>query len=196
MTGFDVHRQPADVFQLLDEHHLVALSDHDDRRRRLCDSMESFLSEVSDTQIIAIDGQRAETLDQFCGELGRHLPPDFDCRPTIGGLVEALRFFPGEPMRRVFVWRDADVMLDQDVDTFARLVNALFAIAAEQEHLTPGRLVVQRVLLTGGSKLGAFADDDNGPFQRWLVEEDDDLNLWEITSCVDRPRVLVYRMDG
>lgn len=196
MSRFDVHKQPADVVQLLDEHHLIALSDHAERRDAFSDAIERFLGEVGDADAVSINGEHAESIEAFCTQLRRWMPVDYTVEPTIAGLVEALRYFPGEPMQRVFIWRDADVMLDHDVREFARLVNALFAVAAEQEHLTPGGLIIQRVLITGSSKLGAYADAEDSPFQRWLVEEDDELNLWEVFSCVDHPRVLTYRIDG
>jgi len=196
MSRFDVHQHPADVVQLLDEHHLIALSDHDDRREMFCNAIEAFVNQVSSAEAVRIDGREVESLEGFCAQLQRCLPTDYRVEPTISGVVEALRFFPGEPMQRLYIWRDADTLLDQDVNVFARIVNALFAVAAEQEHLTPGGLVIQRTLMTGGSKLGAYADADDSPFQRWLVEEDDDLNLWEVFSCVDHPRILTYRIDG
>jgi hypothetical protein len=196
MSRFDIHKQPADVVQLLDEHHLIALSDHADRREAFCDAIERFLGQVRNAEAVHIDGRAAETIEGFCTQLRLSLPPDYPVRPTIAGMVEALRHFPGEPMQRVFIWRDADTMLDHDVREFSRLINALFAVAAEQEHLTPGKLVIHRVVMTGGSKLGAFADAEDSPFQRWLVEDDDELNLWEAFSCVDHPRVLTYRIDG
>jgi hypothetical protein len=196
MSRFEVNKHPADVVQLLDEHHLAAISDHADRRDTFCDSIESFLEQISETEVVLIQGEQVETLEAFCMQLQRWLPEEFDLTPTIAGVVEALRSFPGEPMRRIFVWRDGDVMLEQDLTTFSRLVNALFAVAAEQEHLTPGRLIIHRMLITGNSKLGAYIDTDSSPFQRWFVEEDDELNLWEVFSCVDHPRVLTYRIDG
>lgn len=196
MSRYDVRKQPADVVQLLDEHHLVALSDYPDRRESFCEAIESFLRQVGDTDVVRICGEDAETIDAFCLQLRRWLPDDDEVSPTIAGVAEALRFFPGEPMRRIFVWRDADAMLEHDVETFSRLINAIIAVAAEQEHLTPGSLVIQRLLLVGSSKLGAFADDESSPLRTWLMEEDDELSFWEVSICVDHPRALLYRIDG
>jgi hypothetical protein len=91
------------------------------------------------------------------------------------------------------------------VDLFRRLVNALFAVAAETECVSLDPVVLQRVVMLGGSKLGAYAEDDTGQFNRWLIEDADDATsdsrrteslFWEVQNVIERPPVLVYRMDG
>jgi hypothetical protein len=97
--------------------------------------------------------------------------------------------------RRYFIWHDADAMLEADVELFCRLVNAIFAVAAECEHISLDPVVLQRVVFLGGAKLGAYAEDANGQFCRWL-EDEDESPFWDVISVVDRPPVITYRIDG
>lgn len=192
---FDSGTWQADLTQLLDEHHLVALSDEPERRARFNTSFCEYLRGLSDTQVIGINGVNATDLAGFANELSRRLRvyDDLTVKPTMDGVIEALRNWPGGVRHRYFVWRDSHVMLDANRTLFSRLVNAMCAVAAEHEHLNPTPLVIQRTVLIGGSPLGVYADDKEGQFHRWLCEEGD--AFWEVSSCVDRPKVLIYRLD-
>ena len=76
-----------------------------------------------------------------------------------------------------------------------RLANALLSVAAEREHTCPDLLILQRVVFTGGDKLGAYFEEEGGQFRRWLVEPECD-PFEEVHSYVLRPPVLAYRLDG
>jgi hypothetical protein len=56
-------------------------------------------------------------------------------------------------------------------------------------------LVLQRVVFIGSSKLGAYAEDHNGQFNRWL-DDSEESPFWEVASIIERPPVLTFRIDG
>src|SRR5207247_6640689 len=97
---------------------------------------------------------------------------------------------PGAALKRgYFLWRQADPLLDADVNMFSALVNAFLAVAAEREHISADRLLIQRVVFLGGAKLGAYAEDARGQFCRWL-DDDDGSPFWEVINVVQRPAVI------
>lgn len=97
--------------------------------------------------------------------------------------------------REYFLWHEAEALLETDVELFGALVNAFIGVAAEREHVSVDRLLIQRVVFLGGAKLGAYAEDSNGQFCRWL-EEDQGSPFWEVISVVERPAVIAYRVEG
>ena len=97
--------------------------------------------------------------------------------------------------REYFLWHEAEALLEADVRLFGALVDAFLGVAAEREHISADRLVLQRVVFLGGSKLGAYAEDPCGQLRRWL-EEQDGSPFWEVLSVVERPPVITYRVDG
>lgn len=185
------------MVQLLDEHHVAVLADDPRLRRHFTRVMIEHLRALPETDVVSIDGTRLVDLPSIAGELTRlaDRPAGHVERMTIDDVIDLLRDWPGTPHHRYFFWRDADVLLDADVDLFAELVNALFAVAAEREHLNAEPLILQRAILVGNAKLGAYAEDENGQFFRWREDEDSSSPFWEILSCVERPPVITYRLD-
>jgi len=203
---FDSTTWPQGIIQLLDDHHLVVLSDNPRARHQFSHTLSQHLSAISDTQVVSIDGKDATNLSSFCRQIEHRLAAGE--AGSIGGanevntwwrdihsVIEALRRNSSGPKRRYFIWNDADVMLEADVDLFCRLVNALLGVAAECEHVSLDPVMLQRVVFLGGNKLGAYAEDQSGQFCRWL-EDEEDSPFWEVASVVTRPPVLTYRIDG
>jgi len=206
---FDSTSWPESVIQLLDEHHLVALSDDAAARNRFAVTLARQLDLMDQTQVIVIDGRQCVDLPSFCRELESKLGVPRIARNAwwrdLHSVIQVLRSTSPGRRRRYLIWNDADAMLETDVELFRRLVNALFGVAAETEYVSLDPVVLQRVVMLGGSKLGAYAEDDNGQFNRWLIEEPDDASaksekkespFWEVQNVIDRPPVLLYRMDG
>lgn len=199
---FDSGTWPADIAQLLDDHHLVVLSDKPDARSRFCQVFCDYLLSLIDTCVVTIDGARVTDMRKFCDQIRRHLPRGRAVESSIQGVVDVLRQWPNAPKRMYFLWHDADVALDADVKLFSRLVNALCSVAVEHEHINPHRLILQRSVFVGNSKLGAYVEDQRGQFSRWLVDnetlcgDEEESMFWEAQSCIDRPPVLTYRIDG
>jgi hypothetical protein len=185
----------AGLVQLLDEHHLVVLGESRERRAGFAAGLSDCLRALPDTQVINLSGDRATDLPSFCRVLAGALGVRRTSRPGLACVVDALRIPATDARRQYFIWEDADAMLEADVALFGRLVNAFLGVAAEQEHISPDLLVLQRVVFFGGDKLGAYAEDERGQFCSWLIE-DDTTEFWEVASCVDRPPVLTYRLDG
>lgn len=214
VATFESTAWPDGIIQLLDDHHLVVLSDSSAARRQFAGTLKSHLEDLPDTQVIAIDGTAATDLHSFCRQLEKrlaapHAPHDQhhhrhgaspwwrDVQSVIKVLRDSGRTEGGgeAPKRRYFLWHEAHVMLEADVELFAHLVNALFAVAAEFEHTNLEPLLLQRVVFIGGAKLGAYAEDVNGQFCKWL-EDEEGSPFWEVASVMDRPPVLTYRIDG
>lgn len=198
---------PEGIIQLLDDHHLVVLSEQSESRRRFGAMLERQLSVLGETEVVEIEGREAVDLPSFCRQLESRLPVAKDDLNRwwrdMASVIRVLRhaggggFRESAPKRRYFLWHEADTMLEADVALFCRIVNALFGVAAESEHTSLDPVVVQRVIFLGGDKLGAYAEDVNGQFCSWMnAAEGEDSPFWEIMSVVDRPRVITYRIDG
>jgi hypothetical protein len=192
---------PDGIVQLMDDHHLVVLSDSANARRQFGDTLAGHLENIRETEIVSIDGAHATDLPSFCSQLERQLGilpqgPSSWWR-DMSSVITLLRGAATSPKRRYFLWHEADVMLEQDVDLFGRLVNAFLGVAAEHEHITMDAnvLVLQRVVFMGGAKLGAYAEDTDGQFNRWL-DDSEDSPFWEVASVIDRPPVITFRIDG
>jgi hypothetical protein len=188
----------------LEESHLVACSDNPATRERFALEMAWFLRHVHQSQTVELPGAAIRDLPSFCRELERSLPGS----GRIGfafegdqGIVAALRRrSPEMPSidadiikHRFYVWRDADTLLEADRELFARLVDAITGVAAEAEYADEDRLIIHRVLFTGGPALDAYADDTHSAFSRWLSENDEE-PLWATISGLEAPPVARMRL--
>lgn len=190
---------PEDIIQLLDDHHVVVLSDSVSARRAFGSTLMRRLNGLAESQVIDIDGESATDLPSFCRQLERQ------CHIRSRGpapwwrdmqsVIQALRKAGAGVKRRYYIWHDAHAMLESDVELFCKLINALFGVAAECEHINLDPVVLHRVVFLGGSKLGAYAEDSHGQFSRWL-EDEDGSPFWEVASVIERPPVITYFIDG
>lgn len=186
---------PTGVTQLLDEHHLVVLAEQRERRAEFARGLAAHLEAMPDTAMVGLPGGDATTLDAFCRMLSEALHLAKPIPPNMDGLIRLLRTGPLQARHQYFIWHDADALLEADVRLFSRLVNAFLSVAAEFEYVNPDALTLQRMVFLGGDKLGAYAEDEAGQFCAWLTEGGS-TRFWEVTSCVPRPPVLAYRLDG
>ena len=186
---------PADVAQLLDEHHLVVIGDSSARRAALAQSLWLHLDELAASRALILNGSRCRELDDFCMLLENGLNGGSRITRTIPGLIDFLRNGTVSDHHLYLLWQDADVLLEADVELFGRITNVLLAVATEHEQLNPDVLTLQRTVFLGSDKLGAYAELEHAQFQVWL-EEDEQPDLWEIEACVPRPPVLTYRLEG
>lgn len=194
VATFHVGSWLGSVTQLLDEHHLVVLSDEPDTRRSFAGCLRAHLGGFGSTQVIEVDGLAVRDIDDFAHQLARGLGTSAGSGELDD--VAAMLRHPVEGLhRRYLVWTNADEMLERDVTTFSELVNSLFGVAAEHEFVNEGPLLLQRVVFTGGAKLGAYAEEENGQFSSWLVG-DDASTFWHMLRSQRRPPVLTYRLDG
>ncbi len=201
------HPDPAEITQLLDEHHLVVLGEPA-ARRRFVRTLGERLASLPETDVVPIRGDRATGLGSFSRELEGALTrapeparvPAREPAPAQGAdgvadIIAALRACPPAAKRQYFLWHDADAMLESDVVLFGRIVNAMLGVAAEREHISPDRLVIQRTIFLGNDKLGAYAEEEHGQFRTWILAGDT-TPFWEVASCLDRPSVLTFRLEG
>jgi len=197
---FESTSWPQSVIQLLDDHHLVVLSDRPRARQQFGSSLGDHLRTITDTHVVTIDGAAATDLPSFCRQLVQGLLlPKIKVNPwwrDMQSVIEVLRSACTGFKRRYLIWQDADAMLESDVELFCRLVNAMFGVAAECEHISLDPVMLQRVVFIGGAKLGAYAEDVNGQFCRWLDDDEQDSPFWEVMSVVERPPVIAYRLEG
>jgi hypothetical protein len=197
---------PDEVVQLLDDHHLVVCANDPDAAARFGDTLERRLRQLAETEVVVIDGSRATDVTSFCKQIERQIVPRAQRREMvqsrswwrdIASVIHLLRNaadVAGAPKHRYFIWRQADVLLLEDAALFSRLVNALLGAAAEQEHITPQSLVLQRVVFLGSDALADYAEKPDGQFHRWLDE--DGSPCWEVASVLEGPPVLTYRLEG
>ncbi len=199
-AGFDSSTWSEQMISLLDDHHLVILSDSTSQRSTAGRLLQHRLGMLPETEVIDIDGTAALDMASFCQQImaaarNRLGDSNGNGNAYLQRLIAHLRMLRRKTKRRYVIWHDADAMLEQDVATFSVLVNALLAVAAEHEHTTRSPLLLQRAVFIGGAKLGAYAEDIHGQFCCWL-DDADDAPFWDVLSAVDRPRVIVYRMEG
>lgn len=157
------------------------------------------LRTIADSQVCVLRGDRIDDLMTFGNELERSgLASDTaggPVPPTVTGVIDALRSESVAARHQYFIWQDADNLLESNVRLFGQLANALMGVAAEREHVSAETLVLQRVVFVGGDKLGAYAEEPGGQFRTWFLENGT-TPFWEVVSCVERPVVLTYRLDG
>lgn len=182
----------ADLTQLLDEHHLAVLSDDPERRNGFARALTSHLGGLTDAQVVRIEGRQVVDEPSFAAAVGTAL--DRPCR-SIEDVIEVLRDRSRRVRLRYIVWIAADELLERHVSLFGRAAEAIMATAAEHEHVADGPLVIQRAVFFGGSKLGAYAEEDAGQFNRWREGPGDEI-FRPVRECVARPPVLCYRLDG
>jgi len=195
------HPDPAEITQLLDEHHLVVLGEPA-VRRRFARTLGERLASLPESDVVPIRGDRATALGSFSRELESAMTPApaGESAPAssangVADIIATLRACPQAAKRQYFLWDDADAMLESDVTLFGRIVNALLGVAAEREHISPDRLVIQRTIFLGNDKLGAYAEEEHGQFRTWILAGDT-TPFWEVASCLDRPSVLTFRLEG
>ena len=163
-------------------------------RRNFVEQLHEQLESLEDTEILEIDGTSISEIDRFGVALAKGLDL-VEAPKDVNGVRTVLREYPHEPKHLFFIWRDADVLLEADVDLFGRLVNAFIGSAAERELITLDVLVLQRIVFLGGDKLGAYAEDPEGALATWLVDGDDD-PFDEVKKCLSHPPVITYRLEG
>ncbi len=206
--GAAVRHEPSEwlaaAAALLEESHLAAWTASAPLRERFGVEMAWYLQHLPQAQTIVVAGAR--DLDGLCRhvEAGLHPGGPPGTREIDGprGLIETLRKRPSESVllgsaglvkHRYIVWRDADLMLEADPALFGRVVDALAGVAAEGEYASEDRLLIQRVLFTGGPRLASYAADAHGQFRRWLGEGTSE-PFWSTVSGLAAPPVRVYEV--
>lgn len=201
-SPFAVADWHADVTQMLDEHHMVAVSHFPRRRLHFATSLGRFLSSVRDTEVCTLHGRFIDDLDSFCDQLELAIPgPALDRRiDGPSGVVSLLRHrhtFRGKTASkyRYYVWHDADHLLERDRGLFGRLADAFAGVAAESEYCDDDLLLIHRAVFVGGPRLELYAEDPLGQFQRWAMDDGHDEPFWQVVTGVDRPPILRYSID-
>jgi len=214
---------PDEIVQLLDDQHLVVIADPagGDAADRFAAMLARRLRQMAETQAVVIDGATVRDVPTFCRALEkqmlsreerRRLPAAQAWWRDVPNVISLLRHAPnGAPKRRYFIWTNADQasspgessgedgrgaggLLQRDPVLFGRLVNALLGVAAEQEHISPDPLVLQRAVFIGGRALERYAEDPHSALNCWLDEAGSP--LWEVASVLEKPPVAMYRLEA
>lgn len=186
---------PAELTQLLDDHHLVLIGDDPAEREGVARGLKRHLETVPDSQAGHLRSGADTTLEAFCTHLEVWAPEAQPPARTPVGIGQFVRDQLSEVKHEYLIWEDAEELLEADVDLFSRVVNALLIVAAEREFVSPELLVLQRVVFVGGHKLGAYAEEGAGQFRVWHPKAEFKPSP-ELQASLDRPRVLTYRLNG
>lgn len=190
-----------DVVQLLDEAHLVAWSDYPGRRLQFAASLAQFLGAQRDTEVCTLYGRFITDMESFCYQVERAIPgPTLERRidgPSgVTALLRSRVSVRGRPATkfRFYVWHDADVLMRQHPELFARVVDALAGIAAEAEYASDDLLLIHRAVFVGGPMMEPELARERGPFQSWLVDEFGE-PFWQVVSGIEKPPFVGYPID-
>lgn len=196
-----INWQP-DVVQLLDEHHLVAISDSPRRRMHFAVALGQFLQGMRDAEVCTLYGRFITNVDSFCYQLEHAISGPLVDRRIDGprGLTSLLRSRPvyrGRPASkfRFYIWHDADVLLSEDEALFGRLVDAISGVAAEAEYVDDDVLLIHRAVYVGSSLLAQYAAKSTGQFQAWAADSDFDEPFWQVVTGIERPPFTQYLID-
>jgi hypothetical protein len=201
-SPFVVANWQPEVTQLLDEHHLVALSDSPRRRMHFAVSLAQFLQGLRDAEVCSLYGRFITDLDSFCHQLERTIPGPFLDRRIDGprgvtALLRSREVFRGRPACkfRFYIWHDADILLRENEILFGQLADALAGVAAEAEYVSDDLLLIHRAVYVGGTALGDYADNPAGQLQVWCPDEADIEPFWQLVTGIERPPVIRYQID-
>jgi len=188
---------PAGIVQLLDEHHLAVVGSTRDIRRRWLSGLTSRIECLEGTRILHLDTGEDPSLENLIRQLDRSLP-EIRIRPhDVDGLIRSFRRLSISDRRMFILWENADCMLEDDVQLFGEVADALLSCAVQHEFLSDDRLTLDRVVFTGSEKLGAYAEEGGGQFRSWRTSAmEPNGSVIEVRTVNRRPRVLLFRLDG
>ena len=187
---------------LLDERHLSVWSHAQARKSQFAASLAQFLGSQRETDVVPLYGRYIGDLESFCHQLERSIPvPRLERRlDGTDSVTEALRSrqtLRGRSVARsrYIVWNDADVLLREDRDLFAKLVDAMLGVCAEAEYASEDLLLIQRCVFVGGPALADYAEDAAGQFRAWLPDGLGD-PFWSLVTGVPAPDVQCMHIDA
>lgn len=202
---------PADLVQLLDEHHLALIGGRARDRVFLLSELASRLECLSGSRIVRISSGSSPTCDRIVRQLERGFGLPLRTAPRgPEELRAALAGRTAREQRSFLFWADADALLEHDVDGFGAIAGAIMAASADREFMSEDRLTIERAIFAGGAKLGAYAEEDGGQFRSWhraartapVVDGPGRRGRFPVRTSPEnhalpqRPRVLIFRLDG
>jgi hypothetical protein len=201
-SPFAVAHWHPEVTQLLDESHLVAVSDSPRRRMHFAVSLGQFLQGLRDAEVCTLYGRYITDLEGFCHQLERAIPgPRLERRVDgprgVTALLRSREMYRGRPACkfRFYIWHDADVLLGADEELFARVADVIAGVAAESEYVSDDVLLIHRAVYVGGELLAAYAERADGQLKVWYPDDPAGEPFWQVVTEIERPPVARYEID-
>jgi hypothetical protein len=193
----------ADVVQLLDEQHLIAVSESPRLRMHFAVGLGQFLQGMREAEVCTLYGRFITDVESFCYQLERSIPAAMVDRRVDGprgltALLRSRRIVRGRPASkfRFYVWHDADILLSENETLFARIVDAISGVAAESEYASDDVLLIHRAVYVGSPALAAYADRAEGQFQAWAADNEYDDPFWQVVTGLERPPFSRFLIDA
>jgi len=164
-------------------------------------TLTHFLLGLRDIEVLPLHGQSITGIEGLCSQLERVLPgPRLDRRiDGPNGVTSLLRERPSFPGRaasryRIYIWHDADVLLEADAKLFGRTVDAMAGVGAEAEYVSDEMLLIHRTVFVGSSALAGYWKVGDGQFQSW---HDDGMGdpFWEVVTGLPFPPIDIATID-
>ncbi len=176
---------------LLDEHHVVAVSEQVSSRMRFGANLFQHAQRMTDAQVCPIYGSYVKSLADVARMISLSVPVDGPIDPTLDALIETLRHRYHQHVRRRFVvWHEAHVFAKAEPDLFWQTVDVMMGVAAEHEYASEEKLLLTRCIFTGDPSLLDFR-----AFREWWPEGDSQ-PLWQVVSGLDAPPTLGVELVG
>ncbi len=169
---------------LLDEHHVVAVSDDEATRIHFGTHVAIQAEQMTDVEVCPIYGRFVRNLDDLVYTLSRAMPAMQPVEPTIEGVIDTCRRHRRGTKRRYIIWHGADTLAREQPQLFHQAADAMMGVAAEQEYASEDLLVITRCLFIGPPALA-----EQPAFRNWWAEGDEP-PLWQVISGIDQPPVL------
>jgi hypothetical protein len=196
-----INWQP-NVVQLLDEQHLIAISESPRMRMHFAVSLGQFLQGIRDAEVCTLYGRFITDVESFCYQLERAIPAALVDRRVDGprgltSLLRSRRIVRGRPSSkfRYYLWHDADVLLSENETLFGRIVDAISGVAAEAEYASDDLLLIHRAVYVGSPLLAAYADRSESQFQAWAADNEYDDPFWQVVTGLERPPFSRFLID-
>lgn len=173
---------------LLDEHHVVAVSDCEDTLIDFGSHVTMQMEQLADTEVCPLYGRLLTSLDDLAYMLAHALPGSRRIGANLDAIADALREKHPGTKRRFIVWHDADALMQRAPGLFDEVLDVLMGVAAEREYASEDTLMLGRCLFIGSPKL-LEAEGFGG----WL-REGQSKPLWEVVSGLPKPPVRAVRV--
>ncbi len=177
---------------LLDEHHVVAVSDDPATRLRFGANLFQHMQRMADAQVCPIYGCYVQSLADITRMISLSVPVDQPLQPTLDDLTETLRHrYHQHSRRRFIIWHEAHELAERDPDLFWQIIDVMMGVAAEHEYALEEKLLLTRCVFIGDASQTDFREFRG--FRGWWSETDNQ-PLWQVVTGQDAPATLTVNL--